>query len=108
MDGRRAHGLRRGRRRVDTDAQAVGRFVRARKRGETASVFLPSVPVILAHAGSMEVERDHALDRPKDADDDAPIWSEEEGMLAAANAAEAASDDLQGQFEALELSLIHI
>ena len=82
-------------------AQAVGRFVRARKRGETASVFLPSVPVILAHAGSMEVERDHALDRPKDADD-APIWSEEEGMLAAANAAEAASDDLQGQFEALE------
>ena len=25
-------------------AQAVGRFVRARKRGETASVFLPSVP----------------------------------------------------------------
>ena len=28
-------------------AQAVGRFVRARRRGETASVFLPSVPVIL-------------------------------------------------------------
>ena len=83
-------------------AQAVGRFVRARKRGETASVFLPSVPVILAHAGSMEVERDHALDRPKDADDEAPIWSEEEGLLAAANASEAASDDLQGQFEALE------
>ena len=26
-------------------AQAVGRFVRARRRGETASVFLPSVPV---------------------------------------------------------------
>ena len=83
-------------------AQAVGRFVRARKRGETASVFLPSVPVILAHAGSMEVERDHALDRPKDADDEASIWSEEEGLLAAANASEAASDDLPGQFEALE------
>ncbi|HEX6487222.1 MAG TPA: DEAD/DEAH box helicase, partial [Nocardioidaceae bacterium] len=28
-------------------AQAVGRFVRARKRGETASVFLPSVPNLL-------------------------------------------------------------
>ena len=28
-------------------AQAVGRFVRARKRGETASVFLPSVPTLL-------------------------------------------------------------
>src|SRR5690606_18723914 len=25
-------------------AQAVGRFVRARRRGETASIFLPSVP----------------------------------------------------------------
>ena len=42
-------------------AQAVGRFVRARRRGETASVFLPSVPVILGHAASMEEERDHAL-----------------------------------------------
>ena len=29
-------------------AQAVGRFVRARQRGETASVFLPSVPVLLS------------------------------------------------------------
>ena len=29
-------------------AQAVGRFVRARRRGETASVFVPSVPVLLA------------------------------------------------------------
>lgn len=83
-------------------AQAVGRFVRARRRGETASVFLPSIPVILAHAGSMEVERDHALDRPDSAQDDAPMWSEEEGMLAAANRSEAASDELQGSFEALE------
>ena len=31
-------------------AQAVGRFVRARRRGETASVFLPSVPVLLTLA----------------------------------------------------------
>jgi superfamily II DNA or RNA helicase len=45
-------------------AQAVGRFVRARNRRETASVFLPSVPVLLALAAEMEVERDHALDRP--------------------------------------------
>ncbi|MCW2867003.1 MAG: box helicase, partial [Marmoricola sp.] len=28
-------------------AQAVGRFVRARKRGETASIFVPSVPMLL-------------------------------------------------------------
>ena len=47
-------------------AQAVGRFVRARRRGETASVFLPSVPVILSHAATMEEERDHALNRPID------------------------------------------
>jgi len=45
-------------------AQAVGRFVRARRPGETASVFLPSVPSLLALAGQMEVERDHALDGP--------------------------------------------
>src|SRR4029450_9839737 len=37
-------------------AQAVGRFVRPRRRGETASVFLPSVPVILEHAARLEDE----------------------------------------------------
>ncbi|RIK09624.1 MAG: hypothetical protein DCC50_15105, partial [Acidobacteria bacterium] len=50
-------------------AQAVGRFVRARRRGETASVFLPNIALLLAHAGSMEVERDHALNR-RPADDE--------------------------------------
>ena len=44
-------------------AQAVGRFVRARRRGEVASIFVPSVPPLLALASSMELERDHALDR---------------------------------------------
>ncbi|WP_277452263.1 DEAD/DEAH box helicase [Janibacter sp. DB-40] len=83
-------------------AQAVGRFVRARSRGETACVFLPSVPIILAHAGALEEQRDHALDRPASSDDEAPMWSEEEGMLAAANRSESASDELQGAFEALE------
>ena len=42
-------------------AQAVGRFVRARQRGETASVFLPSVPVLLAFAAELEAERDHVV-----------------------------------------------
>ena len=36
-------------------AQAVGRFVRARGRGETASVFLPSVADLLTYAAEMEV-----------------------------------------------------
>src|SRR5262249_60293243 len=45
-------------------AQAVGRFVRARRRGETASVFLPSIPVLLGHAAELEAERDHVLAAP--------------------------------------------
>ena len=45
-------------------AQAVGRFVRVRQRGETASVFLPSVPVLLAYAAELEAERDHVLRAP--------------------------------------------
>jgi superfamily II DNA or RNA helicase len=49
-------------------AQAVGRFVRARRRGETASVFLPSIPVLLGFAAELEAERDHVLARRKDGD----------------------------------------
>jgi superfamily II DNA or RNA helicase len=45
-------------------AQAVGRFVRVRQRGETASVFLPSVPVLLSYAAELEAERDHVLRSP--------------------------------------------
>jgi len=81
-------------------AQAVGRFVRARRRGETASVFLPSVPHLLGLAGSLEIERDHALDRKpaNDAEHDP-----EAALLAAANSEDKASGDLlQGTFEALE------
>ena len=83
-------------------AQAVGRFVRARKRGETASVFLPSVPVILSHAAAMEVERDHALDRRTTAEGEASLWAEEEGLLAAANRTETEADLEDSSFEALE------
>jgi superfamily II DNA or RNA helicase len=48
-------------------AQAVGRFVRARRRGETASVFVPSVPILLGFAAELEAERDHVLHPPSDA-----------------------------------------
>jgi hypothetical protein len=48
-------------------AQAVGRFVRARRRGETASVFVPSVPILLSFAAELEAERDHVLHPPSDA-----------------------------------------
>ena len=51
-------------------AQAVGRFVRARQRGETASVFLPSIPVLLGYAAELEAARDHVLAaRPDDAEE---------------------------------------
>jgi superfamily II DNA or RNA helicase len=83
-------------------AQAVGRFVRARRRGETASVFLPRVPVILEHAARLEDERDHALDRVTKADDEASLWSEEDALVAAANKT-ARTPDIDGAaFEALE------
>ena len=81
-------------------AQAVGRFVRARKRGETASVFLPSVPSLLGFASEMEVERDHVLGRRITDEDD--IFAAEEDLLAQATAGESASaDELDVSFEAL-------
>jgi superfamily II DNA or RNA helicase len=50
-------------------AQAVGRFVRSRRPGETASVFLPSVPVLLALASELEAQRDHVLGEPHRGDE---------------------------------------
>src|SRR5689334_17049464 len=61
-------------------AQAVGRFVRSRRPGETASVFLPSVPVLLGLASELEAQRDHVIGKPHRA---AEQWNDEE--LAAAN-----------------------
>ncbi len=80
-------------------AQAVGRFVRSRARGETASVFLPSVTPLLALAGEMEVARDHVLNAP--GKDDASLPSPEERLLAEANRTEQASSDLLPGFEAM-------
>jgi len=45
-------------------AQAVGRFVRSRTAGETASIFLPSVPSLLQLASELEAQRDHVLGKP--------------------------------------------
>nr|WP_235532528.1 MULTISPECIES: DEAD/DEAH box helicase [unclassified Nocardioides] len=81
-------------------AQAVGRFVRARRRGETASVFLPSAPNLLVHASEMEVERDHVLGRKVTDEDD--MFAAEEDLMNQANAAESASgDEALGPWEAL-------
>jgi superfamily II DNA or RNA helicase len=76
-------------------AQAIGRFVRAPRRGETASVFLPNVPVLMSLAGELERQRDHALDRRSGDDDDPGL---EDGLLDAANRDDKASDELQDEF----------
>jgi superfamily II DNA or RNA helicase len=76
-------------------AQAIGRFVRARRPGETASVFLPSVPHLLGLASEMEAERNHVLGapRPEDGLDDA--------LLERAQQAEDASGELEKRVELL-------
>jgi superfamily II DNA or RNA helicase len=74
-------------------AQAIGRFVRARRRGEAASVFLPNVPVLMTLANEMEKQRDHALDR-HDKDEDGL----DDSLLDAANREEEASDALTQEF----------
>ena len=80
-------------------AQAVGRFVRSRTRGETASVFLPSVPILMAHAAAMEAERDHVLDVRPDTGDE--VTGLDESLLEQANREEKASDQMELSFEAL-------
>ncbi|MEO6822411.1 MAG: DEAD/DEAH box helicase [Candidatus Nanopelagicales bacterium] len=81
-------------------AQAVGRLARARRRGETASVFLPSVPALLRHAAELEQHRDHVLGRPPGDG----VWTEEDALVAAALTESTTPDLLEDQlsFEALE------
>jgi len=76
-------------------AQAIGRFVRSRRPGETATVFVPSVPHLLGLASEMEAERDHILGAPKDKD------GLDDDLLERAQRAEKAEGDLEKQFEAL-------
>ncbi|MEN8650135.1 DEAD/DEAH box helicase [Streptomyces sp. 21So2-11] len=83
-------------------AQAVGRFVRSRRRGETASVFVPTIPMLLEFANEMEVERDHVLDKPKKADENENPFAEEDKLLADAEKAEDEETEEQLPFEALE------
>jgi superfamily II DNA or RNA helicase len=85
-------------------AQAIGRFVRARRRGETASVFLPNVPQLLALANELERQRDHALDRESGEDE----WNAEEDLMNAAEREDTASDALTEEFSYQALgSLAH-
>ncbi|MQA80036.1 MAG: restriction endonuclease subunit R [Streptosporangiales bacterium] len=51
-------------------AQAVGRVVRNRRPGESATVFLPAVRPLLALAAELENERNHVLPPPEPGSDD--------------------------------------
>lgn len=57
-------------------AQAIGRFVRSRQPGETASIFLPSVPNLLLLASEMEAQRNHVLGKPHRETLDDPLDAE--------------------------------
>ncbi len=78
-------------------AQAIGRFVRSRMPGESASVFLPSVPVLLRLAEEMEVSRDHVLGKPHRESG----WSDE--LLEQANRTQSEPDDMPS-YEAIGAS----
>ena len=57
-------------------AQAIGRFVRSRRAGETASIFLPSVPNLLQLASELEEQRNHVLGKPHRESEDDPLDAE--------------------------------
>jgi len=76
-------------------AQAIGRFVRARRDGETASVFVPSVPHLLELASEMEAQRNHVLGEPKTKE------GFDDELLERAQREEKAGDELEKKFEAL-------
>ncbi|MGH3569523.1 MAG: DEAD/DEAH box helicase [Pseudonocardia sp.] len=77
-------------------AQAVGRFVRSRRPGETASVFVPSVPVLLGLASELEAQRDHVLGKPHRAQEQ---WDDE--LLVAAQLEKNEPDEEEPAFTAL-------
>jgi len=80
-------------------AQAVGRFVRARRPGENASVFLPSVPVLLELASELEAQRDHVLGKPHRESDG---WDDE--LLEDANRTKDEPGEEERAFTALSAS----
>jgi hypothetical protein len=83
-------------------AQAIGRFVRVRRAGETASVFLPSVPPLLRLAGELEAVRDHVLGRRRSDSDEDGGWDDD--LLAAAQAGRDEQTDEDKAFTALGAS----
>ncbi|RRD61884.1 DEAD/DEAH box helicase [Leucobacter sp. OH1287] len=76
-------------------AQAIGRFVRSRHRGELATVFIPNVPQLMQLAEQLEKERNHVLDLAKGAEQ---LLDAEQALIDAANREESASDALTTEY----------
>lgn len=72
-------------------AQAIGRFVRSRRRGEMATVFIPNVPTLMQLAAELEKERGHVLEGPASAEE---MWDAEAALMAAAEQEDRASEEL--------------
>ena len=72
-------------------AQAIGRFVRSRKKGETASIFLPSVPVLLDLASRLEAQRNHVIGKP-----DRPNEGWDDDLVVEANQEKNHADSMSG------------
>ena len=72
-------------------AQAIGRFVRSRRPGEIASVFLPSVPPLLLLASELEAQRNHVLGQPDRENDE----------LAEAQRRQDEPSEIENKFESL-------
>ncbi len=77
-------------------AQAIGRFVRLRRKGEVASVFIPNVPTLMQLAAELEKQRGHVLEGPGSAEE---MWDAEAALLAEAEREDRASEELTGEFK---------
>ena len=78
-------------------AQAIGRFVRSRRPGETASIFLPSVPNLLQLASELEAQRNHVIGKPHR--ESQGEWDDESAEDAAKQKSE--PSELDNKFEML-------
>ncbi len=76
-------------------AQAIGRFVRSRRRGEVASVFIPNVPTLMQLAAELEKQRGHVLEGPASAEE---MWDAEAALVAEAEREDRASEELTAEF----------
>jgi superfamily II DNA or RNA helicase len=79
-------------------AQAIGRYVRSRRPGETASIFLPSVPNLLQLASEMEAQRNHVLGKPH-RESQGDEW--DDAALADAAKEKSERDEMDNGFEML-------